>query len=116
MERHETMTTDQAFLAVVHAVGTVIAREVTPFTTICTVGNLQSFASVVAKHLLEVSLPMQEPFIHEIGALSLFGFLFSFGVSFSRIIVLYIHMICNIFRDQVVRFWTFREQHCMSSR
>ena len=114
MERHEAMTTDQALLAVVHAVGTIRTREFTYITAVCTVSFLHSLSSIVAEHLLEVSVLISEPFLHGFGAPSLFGFLFSLSISHSRIIVLYISLIFNIFGKQVVGFWVFRGQHSES--
>ncbi len=88
------MTIDQAIPAVVHIVGTVIAREITSITTAChsTISYLHPFSSIVAKHFMEISVPICKPFLHDLasGALSLFRF--HFGVSFSRIIVLYISL------------------------
>jgi hypothetical protein len=107
MEGHETMTIDQAILAVVHRVGTVIAREITAITTVCTGRYLQPFSSIVAEHFLKVSIPICEPvfYDHASGALSLFGFPFSIG--FVVLAVLHISLIYNIFRKRVVRFGVF---------
>ena len=116
MEGQEMMTINQAILAVVHTVGTVIAREITSITTAChsTISYLHPFSSIVAKHFMEISVLICEPFLHDLasGVLSLFRF--HFGVSFSRIIVLYISLICSIFKEQVIGFWVFRVQHSMS--
>jgi hypothetical protein len=108
MERHETMTINQAFLAVMQTVGTVKAGEVTAITTACTGSRLKPFSSIVAKQLLKVRVPTSEPLLHdlELGTLSLFGFLrvLSFSTSLSRV-MLYIGLIFNIFGEGVVGFW-----------
>ena len=102
MEGHETMTLDQAILAVVHGVGAVVAREIAFITTVHTEGYLLPFSSIMTKNFLEVSVPVCEPILHELGACSLFGFLFYFGISFSGIVMLYIGLICNIFGECVI--------------
>ena len=110
MEGHELMVIYQASLAVAQTIGTVRTWEITWITALCTVSYLQPFSSIVVKHLLEVSVPICDPFLYDLGALSLFRFLFSFGVSFSGIIILYFSLIFNIFRERVVGFWLFRKQ------
>jgi hypothetical protein len=113
MEGHETMMINQAFLAVMHAVGTVKAGEVTAITTVCTGSRIMLSSSIVAKQLPKIRVPTGKPFLHdsELGALSLFGFLqvLSFSISFTRIVVLYISLSFNIFREGlgVVGFWVF---------
>ena len=110
MEGHELMVIFQASPAVAQTIGTVRTWEITWITTLCTVSYLQPFSSIVAKHLLEVSVPICDPFLHDLSTLLLFRFLFSFGVSFGRIIMLYFSLIFNIFGEWVVRFWLFRKQ------
>ena len=97
MEGHESMTIHQAGLAVVHRIGTVRAQKITWITTLCTISYRQPLSSIVAKHLLEVGVPICKPFLHGLAS-SAFS-LFRFGVSFSRIVVLYISLICSIFRE-----------------
>lgn len=114
MEGHETMTSNQAFLAVIHAVGTVNAGEVTFITAVCTGSLFKPFSSIVAKQFLKIRVPTCEPFLHnsKLGGLSLFGFLrvLAFSISFRRIIVSYIGSSFNVFGEGVVGFWVFRVQ------
>jgi hypothetical protein len=49
MEGHETMMINQAFLAVMHAVGTVKAGEVTTITTVCTGSRIMLSSSIVGE-------------------------------------------------------------------
>jgi len=116
MEGHETMTIDQAILAVVHRIRTVIARVIAAFTTVRTKSHRQPFSSIVAKHFLEVNVPTCEPFLHDLSAFSFFWFLLSFDIIFNRIVVLYIGLIFDIFREQVLRCWVIRKQHSKTFR
>src|SRR5260370_40396451 len=112
MEGHESMTIHQAGLAVVHRIGTVRAQKITWITTLCTISYRQPLSSIVAKHLLEVGVPICEPFLHGLAS-SAFS-LVRFGVSFRRIVVLYISLVCSIFGEQAVGFrvWGENSQEC----
>jgi len=105
MEGHELMVIYQASPAVAQTIGTVRTWEITWIIALCTVSYLQPFSSIVAKHLLEVSVPICDPFLYDLGVLSLFRFLFSFGVSFGGIVMLYFSLIFNIFGERVVGEW-----------
>jgi hypothetical protein len=92
MQGHETMTIEQAIFAIMHTVGTVIAREIAAIITVCTGRYLQPFSSIVAKNFLEVRITIWEPFLYDCasGALSLLGCPCFFSIS--RIVELNINI------------------------
>jgi hypothetical protein len=80
------MTINQAILAVVHIVGTVMAQEITSINTACpgTISYLHPFLSIMAKHFVKISVLMCKPFLHDLTYDMLSLFRFHFGASFSR--------------------------------